>query len=279
MQITNNFLLNNRIKLKENLSSCRSQYNNTPSITFSANLLKTSEITPFKSKFNILLNHIFKQNKDLGYKEINIDNWAGKDVYKTFLKFKDPFISISTRVDISNLPELSRKKGTALNVLVLHALAKTANEIPQFKLRIKYGLFSKKLVQFDEMGLGLPVPVKGKPGALNFVNIYPQKDLDEFIKVTKQKIHEAERRDGIFDPSGKDNVIYLSYVPVDFSSIHNVKYNPTRDSTPRINWGKPTKENGATTIPIFLEAHHSLATGFHAGKFLETFQKNCKNLE
>lgn len=212
-----------------------------------------------------------------GFKVINMKTWAGKDVYEFFLDIKNPFVGGTGEVDIKNLVKFAKEKRTTTNTLVMYAIGKAVNSISQFKLRMVKG----ELVEFDKACLNIPVPARRKEGYFNFCNIDFDYDLDKFIKNVRISTIEGKKRNGIFPLERRDDAVYLSHINGYYTALNNPT-NGKYDFVPRINWGKPREKialflNESVLIPITIEAHHSIISGYHLEKFRKIFQETCDN--
>jgi chloramphenicol O-acetyltransferase type A len=207
------------------------------------------------------------------FKVIDMATWVGKDVYECFLNSQNPFVGGTSEVDIKNLYTLAKEKRTTINVLVMYVIAKAVNLIPQFRLR----MINNQLVEFEKACISPPVPARGKEGYFNFCNIDFNEDLDKFIQNVKTSTTEAKSRDNIFPDKMRDDAVYISHVNGYYTALNN-PHNGKYDFIPRICWGKPRKtpdKNEPVWIPLTIEAHHSVISGYHFEKFLKIFQEIC----
>lgn len=203
-----------------------------------------------------------------------MQTWAGKDVYDCFLNCQNPFVGGTSEVDIKNLYKLAKVKRTTVNTLVMYVVAKVVNSISQFRLRMVNG----QLVEFKQSCIHPPVPAKGKEGYFNFCDIDFDEDLDKFIQNVKNSITEAKNRGNIFPDKMREDAVYISHVNGYYTALSN-PHNGKSDFIPRIVWGepkeKPTDLDKPVLIPITIEAHHSILSGYHFEKFLKMFQEIC----
>lgn len=211
------------------------------------------------------------------YKVIDMKTWAGKDVYEHFLSVKNPFVGGTSEVDIKNLVKLAKEKRTTVNTLVMYTIGRAVNSISQFRLRMLDG----KLVEFDNSCLNIPVTARGREGYFNFCNIDFDFDLDKFIQNVKTATLEAKKRKGLFPFEKREDAVYISHANGYYTALNNPT-NGKYDFYPRINWGEPKEgialsSNEAILIPITIEAHHSIISGYHLEKFHKIFQKTCDN--
>lgn len=203
------------------------------------------------------------------YKTIDMTNWPGREVYNRFLQFKNPFVGTTVEVNIKNLKKLAKDKGTTTNTLVAYAIAKAVNSNDNFRLRMVDG----KLVQFDKSCISIIVPSRANKDYFNFCDIDYDPDLDKFIENLTKITKEAKQRESIFPSEYRPDAVYLSHVNGHYNSMTNPN-NGKDDFVPRIVWGEPkTKED--ETIPLTIEAHHSILSGNQIGRFVKEFQRIC----
>lgn len=208
------------------------------------------------------------------YKVIDMNTWAGREVYEWFLNLHNPFCGVTTNVNVHALAQKAKEMHTTFNTVVLYAIAKAVNSIDQFRLRMVGG----KLVQFERSCVNPPVPKEGHPGYFNFVNIDFKPDLDEFITHARAKITEGRTKSTIA-PADRPDAVYLSHIKNHYTALNN-PHNGNFDFTPRIVWGSPEEKSTiaslfsrTTMMPITVEAHHSIISGAHILEFFERFQK------
>lgn len=203
------------------------------------------------------------------YKVVDMHNWSGKEVYKTFLRCENPFVSATVEVNIKNLAQLAKEKHTTVNTLVLYAIGKAVNSNSQFRLRMLAG----NLVEFEKSCLSITVPSRKNKDYFNFCNIDYSSDLDEFIKNVNTATKEAKQRNEISPKEYRPDAVFLSHVNGNYNAMNNPN-NGKYDFVPRIVWGEPKTKNGET-IPLTIEAHHSVLSGQQISKFVKEFQRIC----
>lgn len=207
------------------------------------------------------------------YKVIDMNTWAGREVYEWFLNLHNPFCGVTTRVNVHALAQKAKEMNTTFNTVVLYAIAKAVNSIDQFRLRMVAG----KLVQFEKSCISLPVPKEGHPGYFNFVEVDFTPDLDEFIKHARNKI-AAGRTKSAIAPEDRPDAVYLNHVKNHYTALNN-PHDGKFDFIPRIAWGIPEEKSAIaslfsrkTMMPITVNAHHSIISGAHILEFLKRFQ-------
>jgi len=210
------------------------------------------------------------------FKEIDTDTWNRKQIFDLFSSNENPFCSVTARNDISKFLKTTKKKHIPDSHAMLYMLSKTANEIPEFKQRVVNG----KVIEYDKVGI--TATVAKKDGSFNIQPLEYMENPTEFLQQTSKKIQAAKTREDLFAPKEEwqtgDNVVYSTCLPwMDFTSLTHPISNNKTDFIPRIAWGKYTKNKKETTIPVNIEANHSLVDGFHIAQFFQKLQNNLDN--
>lgn len=212
------------------------------------------------------------------YRIINMEKWNGREMYDLYLTMQDPFVGLDTKVNIGNLNELAKQKGTTINTLIMYAIGKVGNLIPEARLRMVDG----KLVEFEKACISPPVPAKNKKYLFNFCNIDFHSDLDTFITESKEAIKAAERRKTLFPDEFRPDAIYLSHINEHYSSAGNPT-NGRYDFNPRVSWGRAEKSEmpssfGQLILPLTIKSNHAVLAGGHAELFLRNFRNTINEL-
>ncbi|MDH3944210.1 MAG: CatA-like O-acetyltransferase, partial [Anaerolineae bacterium] len=78
---------------------------------------------------------------------IDQSNWARRDHFELFNSFDWPHFGLSANVDITRFMKEVKARGISVNVAIVYVMARTANEIPEFRQRIREkGVFEHKVV-------------------------------------------------------------------------------------------------------------------------------------
>ncbi len=212
----------------------------------------------------------FKSTK---FKTIDINNWPRNEIFNQFTKLENPFVSITSRVDISKSREITKKESIQTSHAILYFLAKTANEISEFKQRIQNG----RVIEYDKIGISTTV---NKPNnTFNFVVLDFYENSKKFLEKAALKITTAKNDENIVPKDWKpsDDIIYSSCTPwIDFTSFTHPT-NGAKDYIPRIAWGKYVPDGHKTTMATNLQVNHVLIDGFHIGEFFNRLQENLNN--
>ncbi len=201
-------------------------------------------------------------------KTINIQEWNRRRQYEFFKNYAQPHFNLTTNLDISAAYDYTKKHKISLFKTILYVTMKVANHIPEFRYRI----IGDDVFEHDIVHPSFTVSLDNEQ--FSFCNSDYHENISQFFKITADAMEQVRKNPFIQTNPDRENRIYISCIPwIAFTSImHPLQSHPS-DSVPRIAWGKYIHENTDVKLPYSVQAHHALVDGFHAGKFLNMFQK------
>ena len=207
---------------------------------------------------------------------LDIASWARREVFEFFRGFDKPYFNICTRVDVSKLVELLRKRGGISVSMAYHYFAlRVANEIEPFRYRLRDG----KVFVHDIIHGGTTVFLPNEAFTLAYFDYV--EDFAKFISDAGHAIEEARTGDGAFRPRNDDDGrIHFTVLPwISFTSFSHARNWRTEDSIPKIAFGKFAREDQRILLPISVEVHHALMDGFTVGRYLSRLDELLSNPE
>lgn len=203
------------------------------------------------------------------YKEINLDTYYRKDMFDHFAKGAKCSLSITSRLDVTRLEEVSRESGTKFYINFLYLLAKVVNSRPEY--RMQYLWQEQKLVAYDRIN---PTHYIFHEESEKFTSVttlytpdYPafstacQSDIARAKESTLYALDEIEPH---FDAS---YISWLSYEALHLELPDGYLYLP-----PCINWGRYREEHGRLTLPLSVRMNHAIADGYLVSKIFTLMQ-------
>ena len=174
---------------------------------------------------------------------------------------------MSADVDVSAAVSLCKSHGIPSSTFMLYLLSRTANEIENFRYRIR----SQGICLHERIDPAFTV--LGDDELFYHCTVEFHADLKEFAQRAKKQIQLSLKNKILQDSKGRDDVLYLSCIPwVKFNGIsHAMHYSPC-DSVPRIYWGKYEKQGNKLIMPVQIQVHHGLADGLHVARHFQKFQ-------
>ena len=201
-------------------------------------------------------------------KYLDLEKWPRRDLFFFFRGMDYPHYNVCAEVDVTNLHGYLKKNNLSLFKTILFSVSKTANEIQEFRLRIR----GERVVVHDLVHPSFTV--LNKDNVFGFCEARYTDDIRLFLERAEEGIRAARRNPTLTDEPGRDDYLYISSLPwIRFTSIsHPIHMHPT-DSVPRITWGKHEAVDGKVSLPLSVQVHHALADGYHVGRFFNLLQE------
>ena len=199
---------------------------------------------------------------------LDVANWARRDLFEFFRGYDKPYFNICTRLDVTNLLALLRRRpGVSVSLTYHYFALRVANEIEPFRYRLRDG----KVLVYDVIHGGTTVLLPNE----SFTFAYFDYDVDfgKFISEAERAVKEAQEG-GAFRPRADDDRVHFTTLPwVSFTSFSHARNWGREDSAPKIAFGKFTRDNERVLLPISVEVHHALMDGLHVGRYLTQLEE------
>ncbi|WP_139492684.1 chloramphenicol acetyltransferase [Brevibacillus dissolubilis] len=201
-------------------------------------------------------------------KYIDMENWPRKNHFHFFSELDYPHFNLCANVDITHFLPYIKERNIPFFRGFLYAAVKTANDIKEFRYRIREG----RVVEHELVHPSFTIMTT--EDVFSFCHVSYTPDMDHFIRDVTEKIEKSKDQVVLEDEPGRDDYLFITSIPwVTFTSVtHPIHMNPT-DSVPRIAWGKFFEENGKWKIPVSIQAHHAVVDGAHVGEYFIKLQE------
>ncbi len=199
---------------------------------------------------------------------LNIERWERKDHFHFFKDFDDPFFNICAEVDVTETLKFTRERGFSFFLTTLYLATKAANKVKEFR----YRLHDDKVLVHDRIHPASTVLHEDKSFGFCYFQFW--EDFSEFYREAEELLHQFKtEKQPLASQDDKTDVIYYTVLPwMSFTSFKHAKKFGTKDSIPRIAFGKYAKKEGRMKMPVSVEVHHALVDGIHVGIFLKLFE-------
>ena len=183
-----------------------------------------------------------------------------------YRQHEHPWVDVCCRVDVTSLLDGA---GPGVFVRCLHRVMGALNEVPQLLQRIE----ADELIEFDACSPSFTVPAPN--GTFNFAIAEWAADIETFANnVESAKQSAAKHAELDHSQDTRQDLVFVTCLPwLDFSSIQHPRRRTDDDFTPRVAWGKITKQTTQITMPLAISAHHGLVDGVHLARFYEALQR------
>ena len=200
-------------------------------------------------------------------RQINLETWPRREHFRLFSAYDYPHGSLCANVDLTRFYPVVKQRGLSFTVATVYVLARAANEIPEFRQRIRAG----QVVEHEIVHLATTI-LAGED-LFSFCAIDYSEDFSLFAAGAAERIAYVQEHPTVESDPGQDDLFYMTAIPwVSFTGLmHPLDLHPV-DSVPRIAWGKFFEEGEFLKMPLSVQAHHALVDGVHMGRFYEKVQ-------
>ena len=205
---------------------------------------------------------------------IDLGSWPRRSHFETYRDAHVPHFNVCADVDVTDTRLTARSRGVPVTAAIVYVTARSANEIPEFRRRIR----GETVIEHDLVHPSMTV--MGEGGLFGFCFFDYQPDFPAFVEHYEQTTARAKRDPNLSDPPGRDDLLFMTAIPwVSFTSfMHPVVAIPV-DSIPRLAWGGFKREGDRVRMPLSVQGHHSLMDGLHVGQYFERVQRYFSNPE
>ena len=208
-------------------------------------------------------------------KKIDIKNWNRKEHFEFFSKFDEPFFGLVSEIDCTIAYKYCKENKISFFAYYLHKSLIAANSTEAFKYRIEDG----EVVLYNQIDAS---PTIGRAdGTFGFSFVAYDPEFDIFSKALKEEIKAVQNSEGLrlYVDEGHQNVIYYSSIPwKTFTGFSHAKNFNSKDSVPKIVFGKTFLRDDKMLMSIAINVHHGLVDGLHVGQYLDLFQSLMNDL-
>ena len=200
--------------------------------------------------------------------QLNTDTWKRKKHFNFFKNFDNPFYNICSNIEVTELHKNCKEKGYSFFLGYLYLSIKAVNEIEEFKYRIE----NDNVVIYDTIH---PYStILNTDNTFKFCDFIYSESFIEFNINAKKAIKRTLNSDDLVAGDHRNDVIHYTSIPwISLTSMTHAKNFNTKDSIPKIVFGKTFSENSKLLMPLCVEVHHSLVDGYHVGQYYNLFRE------
>ena len=211
----------------------------------------------------------------MNYKIIDKETYYRKGVFRHFSEDCKCSVSMTARVDVTELVEYSKKSGTKFYINFLYLLTKVLNSRDDYRMAylwqtneiICYNVINPTQYVFHEdTETCTPVYSNYDP---DYKTFYDNALADvEKAKLTREYGLDAVNHPNWFDAS---YISWLSYDSLNVELPDGYLY-----FQPIINWGKYREENGRLMLPLTVRMNHAIADGYLVAKVYKLLEEEIE---
>lgn len=200
---------------------------------------------------------------------VSRDSWKRTEYFDFFSQFSEPFFSVCAEVDCSGLVRECRRRKEASTLPLWHAVLKAANEVEEFRYRIK----DAAPVVFDKVHLSPTVLRPDKTFTVSFVPYL--ESLEEFRQAAQAALEEAQQSSGfsLSESARRVDLIHFSSLPwFRFTGLTHARPMASGECEPKITIGRFGERDGKILLPVSVTVHHGFVDGYHVARYLEVLE-------
>lgn len=197
----------------------------------------------------------------MNYRVIDKDRYYRKGVFRHFTEDAKCSMSMTARIDVTDLVRSSKERGKRFYLDFLYILTKVLNSREDY--RMGYLWQTDELICYDTINPTQYVFHNDTETCTPVYSTYyedydmfyenAQKDLEK-AKMTGEYLLDAEAHPNWFDAS---YISWLSYDSFNIELPDGYLY-----FAPIVNWGRYREEEGRLMMPVTVRLNHAIADGF-----------------
>jgi chloramphenicol O-acetyltransferase type A len=203
---------------------------------------------------------------------IDLETWSRREHFRFFNAWEYPHFSMCANVDLTSFYPALKRRNISFTVAVVYVIARAANEIPEFRYRIR----GDEVVEHEIVHPATTILVSEDIFSFCFFRYFEEFSL--FAAKAAEEIDCVKKRLIIKDEPGQDDLLFMTAIPwVSFTSfMHPLDLRPA-DSIPRFAWGKYFEDGDGLKMPLSVQGHHAVMDGLHVGRFYAKVDEYLKN--
>lgn len=211
----------------------------------------------------------------MNYKVVDMEKYYRKGVYRHFTEDCKCSVSITNKVDVTELVEFSKKTNTKFYVNFLYVLSKVLNSREDYRMQYLYE--KQQLVIFDKVN---PVHYVFHEDTETCTVVYTefQEDYQKFYQQCVLDIEKVKQTRGYgLDSVNHPNYFDASYISwLSYESLHIELPDGYLHFMPIVNWGRYQEENGRYVMPVSVRMNHAAADGYLVAKVFRLLEEEIK---
>ena len=208
----------------------------------------------------------------MNYKIIDKETYYRKGVYRHFTEDCKCSVSMTARIDVTELVKFSKEKGTRFYINFLYLLTKVLNSRDDYKTQ--YLWQTDELICYDVLN---PIQYVFHEDTETCTPVYTTyyENYEEFYKNALADVENAKKtREYMLDPGNHPNWFDASYISwLSYDSLNVELPDGYIYLLPIINWGKYREENGRLMMPLTVRMNHAVADGYLVANVYRLLEK------
>ena len=213
----------------------------------------------------------------MNYKVIDQEQYYRKGVFRHFSEDCKCSVSMTARVDVTELAAWSKKTGTKFYINFLYVLSKVLNSRDDYKMAWLWE--THELICYDRIN---PTQYVFHEDTETCTPVYTTY-IDDYTLFCQNAMNDVEKardtREYMLDPMNHPNWFDASFIPwLSYDSMNIELPDGYLYFMPIVNWGKYREENGRLLMPVSVRLNHAVADGYLVAKVFRLLEEEIRTL-
>lgn len=211
----------------------------------------------------------------MSYKVIDRDSYYRKGVFRHFSEDCKCSMSMTARLDVTELAAYSRARGTKFSLNFLYLLAKALNSREDYRMGWLWQ--TEQLICYDRIHPTQYLFHEDTETCTPVYTVYDP-DYETFYAGALRDLEKAgQTREYALDAASHPNWFDASYIPwLSYDSLHLELPDGYLYFAPIVNWGKYREENGRLMMPVSVRLNHAVADGYLLANVFRLLQRELE---
>ena len=211
----------------------------------------------------------------MNYRIVDKETYYRKGVFRHFSEDCKCSVSMTARINVTELAAYSRKTGTRFSLNFLYLLSKVLNSREDY--RMGYLWQTGELICYDTIHPTQYVFHEDTETCTPVYTVYCE-DYDRFYEGALRDVEAAKKtREYGLDMANHPNWFDASYISwLSYDSLNIELPDGYLFFAPIINWGRYREENGRLVMPVSVRLNHAIADGYLVANVFRLLQKEIE---
>lgn len=211
----------------------------------------------------------------MSYRVIDKETYYRSGVFRHFSEDCKCSVSMTARIDVTELVKHSEQSGTKFYINFLYILSKVLNSRDDYKMG--YLWQTDELICYDKVNPTQYIFHEDTETCTPVYTVY-REDYAAFYKAALEDIEKAkETREYVLDAENHPNWFDASYISwLSYDSLNIELPDGHLFFAPIINWGKYREENGRLMMPVTVRLNHAIADGYLTANVYRLIEKEIE---
>lgn len=213
----------------------------------------------------------------MNYRIVDQESYYRKGVFRHFSEDCKCSVSMTARVDVTELVKFSRETGTKFYINFLYTLSGALNSRDDYRMGWLWE--TRELICYDRIN---PTQYVFHEDTETCTPVYTNYDED-YARFYKDALSDVERAKGtreyMLDAANHPNWFDASFIPwLSYDALNIELPDGYLYFMPIVNWGRYREENGRLMMPVSVRLNHAVADGYLVARVFRLLEEEIKAL-